>query len=54
MRRVVVNTNVLVAGLIMADDEVARREAVAAMRALPQVVGVADAELQDWISEGRR
>jgi len=39
---------------INTDDEVARREAVAAMRALPQVVGVPDAELQDWISEGRR
>ena len=41
-------------GHLKTDDEVARREAVAAMRALPQVVGVPDAELQDWISEGRR
>ncbi|MEX0387387.1 type II toxin-antitoxin system Phd/YefM family antitoxin [Spiribacter onubensis] len=39
---------------IEVDDEVARREAVAAMRALPQVVGIPDAELQDWINEGRR
>lgn len=31
-----------------------RREAVDAMRALPMVKGVPDAEVDDWINEGRR
>ena len=34
--------------------EVARREAIAAMRAIPKVRGVSDAEIQGWVAEGRR
>jgi prevent-host-death family protein len=39
---------------IEASDEVARRDAVAAMRALPKIAGVSSADIDEWISEGRR